>query len=83
MTNDTAVAHSDAVSAERLMELEIRIAYQEDTIAQLNDALISQQRQIDALVSRTKMLAERLTQQLQQADRTAPYSAEEEQPPHY
>ena len=70
-------------TAARVTELEIRNAYQEHTIAQLNDALISQQRQIDALVTQTKMLAERLAQQHQQSDDAAPYSPEEERPPHY
>ena len=71
---------------ERVTELEIRSAYQEQTIMQLNDALVRQQRQIDALLARMKWLEERLGQQQPTGDDAAlaaPYTAAEERPPHY
>jgi len=36
----------DTVTDERLLELETRVAFQEDTIQKLDDALASQQQQI-------------------------------------
>ena len=43
------------MSESRLTELEIRVAFQEDTIAQLNDALVAQQMRIDATEHRLEM----------------------------
>jgi SlyX protein len=42
--------------AERLMEIETRLAFQDQTIGRLQEAVIEQQRQIDRL----KLLTERL-----------------------
>lgn len=69
---------------QRIIAIETKIAYQEDTIAQLNDVVCKQQIQIDAL--------ERLTQQLigrvhdlseASAQSTGVFSATDERPPHY
>lgn len=37
---------------DRIIDLEIKFTYQEDTISQLNDVIFSQQKTIDALESR-------------------------------
>ncbi|WP_428354206.1 SlyX family protein [Methyloprofundus sp.] len=72
------------MTEQRLISIETKIAYQEDTIAQLNDVICTQQTQIDAL--------ERLTQQLigrvrdlsaATAQSASAFSAADERPPHY
>ncbi len=64
---------------ERLMELEIRSALQEDTIEQLNQVIFKQQQQIDAFERHLTHLKAQLSS-LQEA--TAKES-EETPPPHY
>tara|TARA_B110000908_G_C9861461_1_gene274249 strand:- start:143 stop:400 length:258 start_codon:yes stop_codon:yes gene_type:complete len=44
------------VSIERIIELETKLAYQEDATRQLNDVVCRQQNQIDALVEKCKQL---------------------------
>lgn len=46
---------------ERIIELEKRSAFQEDAIAQLNDVVIAQQRQIDELTKQVAFLREALS----------------------
>lgn len=65
----------------RLVELETRLAYQDDVVLALNDVVSRQQRQIDNLESVVRMLIERIRQlpvSSDTADATAP-----EIPPHY
>ena len=64
--------------AERIDALEMRLAYQDDTIETLNQTITAQWKQIDAL---TRQVAE-LRDQLQQAETNAPGPANE-RPPHY
>ena len=61
----------------RLVELETRQAFQDDTIAGLNRALVDQQQRLDQL---EKMLAV-LVEQLSEEDPEIDLSPEE--PPHY
>ena len=65
----------------RLVALEIRQAFQDDTLQTLNDVLIDQQRQIERLQHRLEVLAarqEKLQSQLEQdQDQVEP------PPPHY
>lgn len=64
----------------RVTELEIKVAYLEDTVKQLDDEVYRQQRQIERL----EILCARLAQDMQaMADRVGPTSAEQEIPPHY
>ncbi len=72
------------MSESRIEAIETKLAYQEDTIAQLNDVVCRQQNQIDAL--------ERLTQQLLTRVRDlsdvstqagGAYVEADERPPHY
>lgn len=70
---------SDAKAlAERIDALEMRIAYQDETIETLNQTITAQWQQIDAL---TRQLAE-LRERLQDAESNAAAPANE-RPPHY
>jgi len=65
---------------QRLMELESRVAFQDDAIQKLNDVVVSQQEQIDLLLSELKYLNEKVR------DLTSELIASEDQetpPPHY
>ena len=64
----------------RLEALETKIAYQEHTIAQLNDVIVTQQRLLDRLEARCEALREKL-QSLARADGADPNA--HEPPPHY
>lgn len=63
---------------ERIDALESRIAYQDETIEQLNQTITAQWKQIDTL---TRQLAA-LTERLQETEANAPAPANE-RPPHY
>jgi SlyX protein len=64
--------------AERLDALEMRVAYQDDTLETLNETIAAQWKQIDAL---TRQLAE-LRERLQEAESSAA-APTNERPPHY
>ncbi|RDI58901.1 SlyX family protein [Microvirga subterranea] len=69
----------DALSA-RIDALEIRIAYQDETIEDLNQTIVAQWKQIDLL---TRQIAN-LTDRIQEAEHKAGGpSAPEPPPPHY
>jgi len=68
------------VDTERLNELEIKLAYQEDTIQQLNDVVCRQQDQIDRLLEKCSLLNSR-TEEL--AAKLPDDSDGVELPPHY
>jgi len=63
---------------ERIIELEKRSAFQEDMIAQLNEVVTAQQRQIDELTKQLAFLRETLVggDLVKEADEETP-------PPHY
>jgi len=67
------------MTADRIAELEMRNAFQDDTIAALNDAIVNQQRQIDLLRRELKALRE----QILQVGPHEPGSLLQEIPPHY
>ena len=72
MTQDQLVARVD--------ELETRLAFQDDTIQALNDALVAQQFELDRLRRSLELVAKR------QADLAAQIpgdAGEEAPPPHY
>ena len=62
----------------RVDTLETRLAYQDETIEQLNQTITAQWKQIDAL---TRQLAQ-LNERLQETEANAPSPANEP-PPHY
>lgn len=61
-----------------LIDLEIRLAYQEDAIQALDDLVYAQQRRIDALEQQCRRLAARL-----EALAAQPVGSAPEIPPHY
>jgi len=63
----------------RLTELEIKSSFNEDLLEQLNEVVIRQQRQIDALLREVSQLR----QQLPEAGSGAFSRAGDELPPHY
>jgi SlyX protein len=62
----------------RLEDLETRVAYQEDTIQQLNDALVRQQDRIDRVETMLRLLVEQMRAGDELDDPLA-----EPPPPHY
>jgi SlyX protein len=60
--------------------LELKVAYLERANNELSDVVYRQQREIDQLRSRVAALAERVDAQ---KDSSAPYTPEQERPPHY
>lgn len=69
-----------ADDADRIEQLETKLAFQEDTLAALNDALIGQQTRLDHVETMLKLLVERLREQV---ERQPPGNADEPPPPHY
>jgi SlyX protein len=61
-----------------LIDLEIRLAYQEDAIRALDDLVYAQQRRIEALEQQCRRLAARLEALVMQ-----PLGSPPEIPPHY
>jgi SlyX protein len=70
---------STAMSTERLTQLEEKLAYQEHSIAELNDVIYRQQQELDALKEHQQELDERI-RSLQES---GPGAEGEEAPPHY
>ncbi len=65
---------------ERLVDIETKVAYQEDTVQALNDALCQQQRMIDQLEAKVKLLSEKMGELAE----TVPGDKDKhEVPPHY
>jgi len=64
---------------QRLTELEIKASFTDDLVEQLNQVIIRQQCQIDALVFEVQ----RLRQQLPDASSASPNHPRDELPPHY
>jgi len=65
---------------QRFITLETKLAYQEDTILQLNDALCRQQARITELESLCKHLVERIHEMAEPANANP---SNHEIPPHY
>lgn len=63
----------------RVMELESRLAFQDDTIQALNDVLVAQQRSLDLLELQIAALIKRQEEMGVQGDGFA----EDSRPPHY
>ena len=65
---------------QRLIDIEMRIAYQEQTLAELNDVLTDQQAQLTRLQNLAVTLGERIRSL---AERPESAADEEQKPPHY
>ena len=67
---------------EDMVELQSQMAFQEDTIQALNEAMATQQREILTLRRQLELLKQRQEEQAAVSDH-APDGPEEERPPHY
>jgi SlyX protein len=68
------------MSEKRIVELEIKFAYQEDLLQDLNSIVADQQRQIDRL----ELICKQLTEHVRNLQLTQSHSKEaDELPPHY
>ncbi|TDG14177.1 SlyX family protein [Seongchinamella unica] len=65
----------------QLVELQSQMAFQEDTIAALNEAVADQQREILVLREQLTLLKQRQEEQAAQLDQGG--AAANERPPHY
>lgn len=65
----------------RLIDLESRFSFQEETIRELSEALVRQQQRIDRLEASLKVVAEQV--QRVDAGDDAPQMPKDERPPHY
>ena len=66
----------------QLMEVQSQLAFQEDTIATLNEALAAQQQEIITLRRQLTLLKQRQDEQAVQLDQGGSAPAQEK-PPHY
>ena len=68
------------VNEERLVKIETKLAYLENTVQELNDVICSQQKQIDRLETTCRLLVERIRHfsELSDAGKLI-----DEKPPHY
>ena len=68
------------MNEDRLIEIETKIAFQENTIQDLNDAVYSQQKQIDVINKTLKLLVD----QIEDSSVISPRgNLKDEKPPHY
>lgn len=68
------------MSEQRLIEIETKLAYQEDTLRVLNEVVTQQQQQIEALRQTCRQLAERIARGNETVFKGTPA---DEVPPHY
>lgn len=68
---------------DRIIELESKFSFQEDTIAELNEVVIRQQRQLDDMALQMTRLAEQLEDIMTQRTGGQLDSSADEKPPHY
>ena len=66
-----------------LQEVQSQLAFQEDTVRALNEALADQQREILVLRRQLELLKERQDEQAAWREQGGPRSAQDEKPPHY
>ncbi|MBD3670112.1 MAG: SlyX family protein [Gammaproteobacteria bacterium] len=65
---------------ERVVELETRLAFQDDVVNQLNEVIAAQRLELDELMLRMRRLEEQMKQALPSLIKS---EAEETPPPHY
>ncbi len=68
---------------EQIIELESRLAFQENSIVELNEIITDQQRQLDRLMATVAMLDSRLSLLAADAAGETTAKPEDEIPPHY
>lgn len=64
---------------EKIVDIETRLAYQDDNIQQLSDVIYRQQQQIDQLEKTVRALVDRI----QDLTHAMPGKIVDEKPPHY
>ena len=69
------------MSDERLLDIETKLAYQEDLVDELNKIVTTQQSQLDELTEACRVLIERINELTDGGNSAAASSAEK--PPHY
>ncbi len=67
---------------QRIIELEIHVALQEDLLMTLNNTIVQMQNNLDLQQSQLRLLYQKIQQQDEQGQ-AKPYSLLEEIPPHY
>ncbi|MFK7864750.1 MAG: SlyX family protein [Pseudohongiellaceae bacterium] len=81
------MANGDEVKSiqEKFTDLESKYSFQENTLSELNDALVDQQRQIDAMQHELTLIKQHLAQQAETAAKSEDYPGGgiDEKPPHY
>lgn len=73
---------TNRLDVDRLIELEIKTAYQEDLLQSLNKIVIDQQQQIDRLGASCRILSERF-KALANQHNSSNNQPIEQRPPHY
>lgn len=68
---------------EELIDLQTRLAYQEDTLSQLNDVVTKQDADILQLQQQLRLLAKRIDELSYAADNVNGEIVANERPPHY
>lgn len=71
------------LTEEQLIDLQSRIAFQEDSLIALNDVIARQQQQIDVLERELRLHREKLVEILDWQATRGEAAATEEKPPHY
>jgi len=69
--------------AAELVDVQHQLAFQEDTITALNDALALQQKEILILRRQVELLKQRQDEQRESSSDQGPVSPSDEKPPHY
>jgi SlyX protein len=78
LTSNSAMTHDDATE-QRLIDMEIKLGFTEDLVDHLNQTVIRQQQQIDALVREISALRH----QIPEGNSGTFRSLRDELPPHY
>ncbi len=68
---------------EQLIDVQTRVAYQEDTLAQLNDVITRQDAEIVQLKQQMRLLAQRLDELVRNPLQGDEADSASERPPHY
>lgn len=68
---------------EQLIDVQTRVAYQEDTLAQLNDVITKQDAEIVQLKQQMRLLARRLDELARDPAQGSETEITNERPPHY
>ena len=68
---------------EQLIDVQTRVAYQEDTLTQLNDVITKQDAEIVQLKQQMRLLAQRLDELMRDPAQGSDMEITNDRPPHY